>query len=148
MTAQKTILKNSPQTIQTLLPVDANAALRLMVDISEKLLALGDAESKSLIQKDMVNFALLQNDKEQTVARYVQASKEFRDRLRHFSRADKSLLKRLESAQTTLADQARANNMIVLQLKQSAEAAAKKSIRISKPLPTDNSDTDLKGALS
>jgi hypothetical protein len=38
--------------------------------------------------------------------------------------------------------------MIVLQLKQSAEAAAKKSIRISKPLPTDNSDTDLKGALS
>jgi hypothetical protein len=121
-------INNEKRNTNTDLPVNATAAIQRLIQVSQKLLALSDRETQALLQKDMLSFAILQDEKEAIMNQYVKASEEFRARLDDFKNVEKSLLGRLETLQKQLAEKSHSNNIAVLQMKQRAEHSTQKTL--------------------
>lgn len=139
-----------------LLPAQPDAALQQLCKLSQTLLDLAERESQALIHRDMLAFAILQDEKEALSHNYLGASKEFRRRLNEFRRVPKSALARLESLQNELGERTDDNNALINQIKDQAEHKARQSIllaqeygnskRASFPLTASPEITDQEGA--
>lgn len=123
-------MKQTPQnnTEQDLLPEDTTQALKVLINFSEKLLALCEQETQALVQGDMVTFSIIQDEKDSVSRRYAKASEEFRARLEEFRSADRTLLDQLESLQKQLGDKAKSNNEIVSRMFERAKEKVQKSL--------------------
>lgn len=110
------------------LPVNATAAIQRLIQVSQKLLTLSEKETQALLQRDMLAFAILQDEKESISQEYTRASEEFRTRLDDFRNVEKNLLTRLEGLQKNLAEKAHGNNTIVLQMQRDAEKSTSKTL--------------------
>lgn len=110
------------------LPVNATAAIQRLIQVSQKLLALSEKETQALLQRDMLAFAILQDEKESMTQEYTRASEEFRARLDDFRNVEKNLLSRLEGLQKNLAEKAHGNNTLVLQVQRAAETKTNKTL--------------------
>lgn len=95
------------------LPADIGQALKFLIMISEKMIAIAERETQALIQGDMMSFSILQNEKETLSIRYARASAEFRQRLEEFRKADTAQLTRLENLQRRLGEVTLSNKEIV-----------------------------------
>ena len=113
---------------RTSLPLSATAAIQRLIQVSQKLVDLSERETQALLQRDMLAFAILQDEKESIAGQYTKASEEFRSRLDDFRTVEKSLLNRLELLQKNLAEKAHGNNAMVAQMKQRAEAGTQKTL--------------------
>jgi hypothetical protein len=112
----------------TELPVNATAAIQRLIQVSQKLVDLSERETQALLQRDMLSFAIIQDEKESITKQYTQASENFRSRLEDFRTVEKSLLNRLELLQKNLAEKAHGNNLMVAQMQQRAEAGTQKTL--------------------
>jgi hypothetical protein len=110
------------------LPANATAAIQRLIQVSQKLVDLSERETQALLQRDMLAFAIIQDEKEGIAGQYTQASEEFRSRLEDFRNVEKSLLGRLEVLQKNLAEKTHGNNIMVVQMKQRAEAGTQKTL--------------------
>ncbi len=113
---------------RTDLPVNATAAIQRLIHVSQKLVDLSERETQALLQRDMLTFAILQDEKESIANQYTKASEEFRSRLEDFRNVEKPLLGRLEALQKNLAEKTQGNNVIVAQIKQRAETGTQKTL--------------------
>lgn len=110
------------------LPANATAAIQRLIQVSQKLVDLSERETQALLQRDMLTFAILQDEKESIASQYTRASEEFRARLEDFRNVEKPLLNRLETLQKNLAEKTQGNNVMVAQIKQRAEAGTQKTL--------------------
>lgn len=110
------------------LPANATAAIQRLIQVSQKLVDLSERETQALLQRDMLTFAILQDEKESIANQYTQASEEFRARLEDFRNVEKPLLNRLELLQKNLAEKTQGNNVMVAQIKQRAETGTQKTL--------------------
>lgn len=110
------------------LPANATAAIQRLIQVSQKLVDLSERETQALLQRDMLTFAILQDEKESIANQYTQASEEFRARLEDFRSVEKPLLNRLELLQKNLAEKTQGNNVMVAQIKQRAETGTQKTL--------------------
>lgn len=110
------------------LPVNATAAIQKLIQVSQKLVDLSERETQALLQRDMLSFAIIQDEKESISSQYTQASENFRRRLDDFRSVEKSLLNRLEGLQRTLAEKTQGNNVMVAQMQRRAEAGTQKTL--------------------
>ena len=118
-------VKTNPATIeQQLLPSDPHIALKAMIKTTESLIDFSDREAQALAKADMLNFAIMQDEKTVITDRYVQLSREFRTRLEEFRGADPGLLDRLEKLQIELGENAKHNNGIIDRLQNKSEKKA------------------------
>lgn len=125
-------LKNNEIAANTgtkLLPAAPLAAVQAMIKISEKLVDIAHKESQALVQQDMLTLSVLQDEKEILAQQYANGSQEFRARLHGFRQVDKTMIRKLETLQTALADQSRANNIIVMQMKESAQRLTERLVK-------------------
>jgi|GEM_PF-5002929 len=99
--------------LERILPLNCEAAIRDMIDISIKLCDICDRELEKLQEDNFVGVALIQDEKQTLSERYAQASQEFHDRLDTFKGTSPNLLKHLETLQETLGNKARANAVIL-----------------------------------
>lgn len=114
-------MQNNTQNNQTL-PQKPEGAVQQLCRISMSLLDLAERESQALIQRDMITFSILQDEKESLSQNYLNASEEFRTRLNEFRRVDSSLLTRLEGLQSKLGERTQDNNQLIENLRLKAEA--------------------------
>ena len=110
------------------LPANATAAIQRLIQVSQKLVDLSERETQALLQRDMLTFAILQDEKESIANQYTQASEEFRARLEDFRNVEKPLLNRLELLQKNLAEKTQGINVMVAQIKQRAETGTQKTL--------------------
>jgi hypothetical protein len=110
------------------LPANATAAIQRLIQVSQKLVDLSERETQALLQRDMLTFAILQDEKESIANQYTNASEEFRARLEDFRNVEKPLLNRLELLQKNLAEKTQDNNVMVAQIKQRAETGTQKTL--------------------
>ncbi|MBK9561637.1 MAG: hypothetical protein IPO54_00605 [Micavibrio sp.] len=110
------------------LPANATAAIQRLIQVSQKLVDLSERETQALLQRDMLTFAILEDEKESIANQYTQASEEFRARLEDFRNVEKPLLNRLELLQKNLAEKTQGNNVMVAQIKQRAETGTQKTL--------------------
>lgn len=90
-----TVKTNSATTEQQLLPSDPHIALKAMIKTTEALIEFSDREAQALAKTDMLNFAIMQDEKTVITERYVQLAQEFQARLEEFRNVDPGLLGRL-----------------------------------------------------
>ncbi|MCK6418093.1 MAG: hypothetical protein L6Q57_04030 [Alphaproteobacteria bacterium] len=112
-----------------ILPDAPLSAVQAMIKISEQLLNIAHRESQALVQQDILTLSVLQDEKEAAAHKYAAASQEFRDRLKSFRTVDKTLIRKLESLQNALADQSRANNIIVSKIQENAKRLTEKLMK-------------------
>lgn len=113
------------------LPAQPEQAMQLLCKLSQSLIDLAEQESQALIQKDMLAFAILQDEKERLSKNYLGASQEFRTRLNEFRRLDKSIIGRLEKLQNNLGERTNDNNKLIAQIKAQAERNTQHSMLIA-----------------
>jgi len=110
MTTQKTNVQKAAQfNIDAILPENTDLAMRVLFDISKRLIDITDREEEKIAEDDFVGLSLMQDEKRALANRYETASLEFMNRIEEFRKMDKSLLGKLENLQKTLGDKARAN---------------------------------------
>ncbi len=109
-------------------PMNATAAIQRLIQVSQKLVDLSERETQALLQRDMLAFAILQDDKEPITQQYTKASEEFRARLDDFRSVEKNLLGRLEDLQKTLAEKSQGNNVMVMQMQKHSESNTHKTL--------------------
>ena len=106
----------STNKAENLLPADQSMALKTMIAATQDLINFTEHESQALAKNEMMDFAVMQNEKTLLTERYVQLSKEFRNRLEDFRGADRALLDQLEAVQKSLGENSRHNNKIIDQI--------------------------------
>lgn len=89
------------------------AALKALIKITQALVDFSDREGQALAKNDMLDFAIMQDEKTVLTQRYVQMSNEFRMRLEEFRGSDAALLDRLEALQKELAEKSKSNNQVI-----------------------------------
>jgi hypothetical protein len=104
------------------------ATVQRLIQISQKLVDIGDRETQALLQRDITSFSIIQDEKESVAGQYTKASEEFRARLEDFRSVEKGLLIRLENLQKNIAEKARSNNVMILQIKERAETSTQKTL--------------------
>ena len=113
---------NTPNTIKSNeLPKDPNNAIHHLCRLSQNLLDLAERESQALVQRDMIAFSFLQDEKEDLSHRYLGVSQEFRDRLNEFRRVDAHTINKLDTIQNTLGERTNDNNKLIEQMGLNAE---------------------------
>lgn len=98
------------------LPTDSHAAIKVLIQITERLLDVSDRETQALVRGDNVSFSILQHEKESHTAKYVKASQEFRNRLKEFKGMESNILKRLEILQNQLGEKTKSNSDILARM--------------------------------
>ena len=68
----------STNNAQNILPADQSMALKTMIAATQDLINFTEHESQALAKNEMMDFAVMQNEKTVLTERYVQLSKEFR----------------------------------------------------------------------
>jgi hypothetical protein len=123
-------LKNIPSNMMnvTVLPTDVGQALKVMIQISERLLDITERETQALVRSDSVAFSILQNEKESQSSKYAKASAEFRARLEDFRNCEQGLLNRLEKLQKELGEKTQSNKEIIMRMFSSSNKSAKDSL--------------------
>jgi hypothetical protein len=123
-------IKNTPENIikMTMLPTDVGQALKVMIQISERLLDITERETQALVRSDNVAFSILQNEKESQSVKYAKASSEFRTRLEEFKVCDKGLLVRLENLQKELGEKTQSNKEIITRMFSSSKKHTKETL--------------------
>ena len=123
-------LKRTEENVikMTVLPTDAGQALKVMIQISERLLDITDRETQALVRNDAVAFSILQNEKEAQSGKYAKASEEFRSRLEEFRNVDKTLLNRLEKLQNDLGEKTKSNREIITHIFTEPKRKSKESL--------------------
>lgn len=116
-----TVKTNSATTEQQLLPSDPHIALKAMIKTTEALIEFSDREAQALAKTDMLNFAIMQDEKTVITERYVQLAQEFQARLEEFRNVDPGLLGRLEKLQIELGENAKHNNGIIDRIQKKSE---------------------------
>lgn len=119
-----TVKTNSATTEQQLLPSDPHIALKAMIKTTEALIEFSDREAQALAKTDMLNFAIMQDEKTVITERYVQLAQEFQARLEEFRNVDPGLLGRLEKLQIELGENAKHNNGIIDRIQKKSEKKA------------------------
>lgn len=104
---------NNENKAINLLPTDPVQAVKALIKLSERMVALSERETQVLVQNDLATFSILQNEKETATTRYTRASAEFRKRLREFKGTDQAALNQLENLQRRLGEIAQSNSDIV-----------------------------------
>ena len=104
-----------------ILPADAQMAIQQLIKLSRNLTQLAESETQLLVQNDMLGFAMLQQEKEVVVNRYVKASDEFQSRLNEFRRIDPGLLDQLENIQKDLGERSQSNNVIIQRMNKKSQ---------------------------
>ena len=117
----QTLPNNAAKSANTLLPQDKSMALRALIAVTEDLVEFSERESQVLAKNDMMNLAVMQDEKTLITQRYVQLAQEFRNRLEEFRGADPGLLDRLEELQKSLGENSRHNNKIINQVQNKAQ---------------------------
>ncbi len=143
----------SNTTQNTELPEQPEIAVQYLCKLSKSLIDIAERESQALIQKDMLAFAVLQDEKERLSVNYLNASKNFRERLNDFRRVDQSIIGRLESLQSDLGERTNDNNRLISQIKSQAERNTQHSLVIAQEygksqrasFPSLNQETDTTG---
>ena len=97
--------------------VSPAAAVQRLIQVSQKLVDIGERETQALLQNDIMTFSILQDEKESVTSQYTAASNDFRSRLEDFRGVEKNLLGRLETLQKNIAEKARSNNTIIMRMK-------------------------------
>jgi len=97
-----------------ILPTNPAQAAEKMVKIIEELVSFIEAETNALASNDGTSFAMNEQAKEDAIANYEQAAKEFHNRLADFQQVDVSIVERLTKAQESLA-QTTQNNLKILE---------------------------------
>ena len=92
------------------LDTDPTQALNALIRITQALVDFADREQQALAKDDMLDFAILQDEKAILTERYVAMSREFRNRLEEFRGRDIGLLDRLENLQKELSEKSQQNN--------------------------------------
>ena len=102
---------NTPQsTNPAALHSDPDQALQALIKITQALIDFAERETQALAKNDMMDFAIMQDEKAILTQRYVQMSQEFRNRLEDFRGCDSGLLDRLETLQKELGERSKGNN--------------------------------------
>ncbi len=104
------------------------AEVQRLIQVSQKLVDIGERETQALLQNDIVTFSILQDEKESVTGQYTAASNDFRARLEDFRGVEKNLLSRLEGLQKNIAEKAHSNNKIILRMKERAELSTQKTL--------------------
>ncbi len=102
-------------------PFNATAAVQQLIRVTQKLVDLSERETKALLQRDMLAFSILQDEKESVTGQYMKASEEFRNRIEDFRGVEKTLIGRLEMLQRTLSEKSVGNNVMVEQMQRHAQ---------------------------
>ena len=108
--------------------VSPAAAVQRLIQVSQKLVDIGERETQALLQNDIMTFSILQDEKESVTSQYTAASNDFRSRLEDFRGVEKNLLGRLETLQKNIAEKARSNNTIIMRMKERAELSTQKTL--------------------
>jgi len=122
------IQTNPASPEQQLLPADAHIALKAMIKITENLVEFSNREAQALAKSDMMDFAIMQDEKTVLTERYVRLSQEFRARLEEFRGADPGLLDRLEKLQIELGENTKHNNGIIDRMQKKSEKKAQNAL--------------------
>lgn len=92
---------------------DPTQALQALIKITQALVDFADREHQALTKNDMLDFAIMQDEKAVLTERYVAMSREFRNRLEEFRGRDIGLLDRLENLQKELSEKSQQNNDVI-----------------------------------
>lgn len=95
------------------LPEGKEKALAALMKITKDLVYMAEQEEQALATSDMLQFAVLQNEKNMLAERYSQYSYQFSKRIEEFRGTDTKTLDELDALQVTLNDKARMNNDVV-----------------------------------
>lgn len=120
------------------LPAQPETALQHLCRLSQSLLDLAERESQALIHKDMLAFAVLQDEKEALSHKYLGASQEFRSRLEEFRRVPRTALQRLEDLQAKLGERTDDNNALINQIRVQAERRAQDGLLLAQEYGTSD----------
>lgn len=107
-----------------ILPADTSLALKALIKTTEGLLDLSEREAQTLAKNDMMNFAIMQDEKTVLTERYLRLAEEFRTRLNEFRGADFGLLDRLEKLQISLGENTKHNNNVIDRMQKKSEKIA------------------------
>jgi len=113
------------------LPAQPEIAVQHLCKLSQSLIDIAERESQALIQKDMLAFAIIQDEKERLSVNYLNASKAFRERLNEFRRVDTSIIGRLEKLQNQLGERTNDNNKLISQIKDQAEKRTQSALLLA-----------------
>lgn len=138
-------IQTQPATAeQQILPADTHFALKAMIKATENLVEFSNREAQALAKNDVMDFAIMQDEKAVLTERYVKMSQEFRERLEDFRGADPGLLDRLEKLQVELGENTRHNNDIIDRMQKKSEKTAYNALleaqEISQNRPVNFSD--------
>lgn len=130
MQANKGVInKNKPESGK--LPANPTAALLHLIRVSQKIVDLSEKETQALVQRDMLAFSIIQDEKEKIVTEYTKVSEDFRNRLEEFRGIDRALLNRLEAIQNQIGEKTQSNNVIVLKMRERAETNTNKTLLLA-----------------
>lgn len=118
----------APHLAGSILPADKSQALNLMIRITQNLIHLAERESQTLVQNDLLSFAILQDEKALMADHYVRTSEEFRSKINSYRGVDKALLMRLENAQKQLHEITSNNNIAVENVYERAKAQTQSAL--------------------
>lgn len=106
-------MQQANNSTNNILPADKTQALNLLIRITQNMIHLAEKESQTLVQNDLLSFAIMQDEKALMAEHYVRVSEEFRTKINSYRGADKALLNRLEAAQKQLHEITSNNNIVV-----------------------------------
>ena len=111
-----------------ILPEDPVKATYDLIAMSRGLVAIAEREQQALAQNDLMNLAILQDEKDSASRKYQMASEEFRGRIDAFKTVDKALIGQLESLQRNMNDIMSNNNLLVLQMRDKARQSTAETL--------------------
>lgn len=95
----------------SVLPTEAAAAVKKMIQMTNELMAMLDGESRSMAMNDAISFSVTEQDKSKAVEAYEKAAREFLKRVGELrQQVDGMLFDQLLDAQAQLKTIAEANN--------------------------------------
>lgn len=121
MTQHMNTQKGQSSHIHSVLQSEPDNALKDLIKITQSLIDLADREAHVLAKNDIMEFAIMQDEKAVMTQRYIQMSRAFRERLEEFRGKDPGLLDQLENLQKDLSDITRANNNVIGQIQNRAK---------------------------
>lgn len=121
-------MSKTDTTTAGLLSAKPEAAMQDLIKMTRKLVNLAGREAQALATNDLMSFAIMQDEKQQLSEKYVEMSREFRDRIEDFRGIDKALLDRLEMLQNDLGQVFKDNNKAINRVKGYAQQATRTTL--------------------
>lgn len=106
---------------ENVLDSDPRQAVEEMIKITEELEARIEIESNAVATNDGTVFTTNEENKEYVAELYEKAAKEFHQRLHEFRQVDKTLIEKLNKAQTSLGQSTKNNLNLLEKMQDEAE---------------------------